>query len=270
MLDLPENARDRLIVALDVNTNKQALDIVDKLGENVTYYKVGWQLFFGGAAYELIKNLAQRGKKVFLDLKMEDIDTTIELTMKNAPVEFVEYVELLTLKGSGAGALVKAAKRGASHKRAEKLKFLMLTVLSSLDDSDIKAYGSTMTLEKLIKLNAKTALDAGCDGLIASGESIRDLRNEFGDDFYIVAPGIRPDGFSTDDHKRSLTPYDAIAYGANYLVVGRPITKSDDPGKAALSVIADIERALNDASTNPASDPHPEDSGNFQGMAHAM
>ena len=272
MLDPNIAAKDRLIVALDVNTNEQALALVKKLGENVTYYKVGWQLFFAGDAYALIKQLAHMDKKVFLDLKMEDIGTTIELAMKNAPVEFVDYVELLTLKGSSAADLVKAAKRGLAETQAKNLKLLMLTALSSIDDSDIKAfYGDQMTLDKLISHNAKTALDAGCDGLIASGESVRDLRKEFRDrEFYIVTPGIRPDGFSTDDHKRSLTPYDAISYGADYLVVGRPITQSDDPSKVALSVIADIERALKDVRTTSEGDSHTEARSSFQNMAQAM
>jgi orotidine-5'-phosphate decarboxylase len=267
-IDIPDiPLKERLIVALDVNTNMEALDIVKKLGDDVTYYKVGWQLFFAGAAYDLIKDLAHMGKKVFLDLKMEDIGTTIELAMKNAPVEFVDYVELLTLKGSSAGDLVEAAKRGAE---ASKLKFLMLTVLSSVDDADIKAYyGDQMTLDKLIHLNAKTALAAKCDGLIASGESIRNLRKDFGDGFYIVAPGIRPEGFSTDDHKRSLTPYDAISFGANYLVVGRPITQSDNPSKVASSVISDIDRALNDKKAT-ASGSIANDNDEFQSMAQAM
>lgn len=246
MIDIP--AKDRLIVALDVNTNEEALKIVARLGDDVTYYKVGWQLFFGGAAYDLIKELAHRDKKVFLDLKMEDIGTTIELAIKNAPAEFVDHVELLTLKGSGAGDLVAAARRGAAAKQADKLKFLMLTALSSIDDADIKAfYGDAMTLDNYIRHNAKTALEAGCDGLIASGESVRSLRKEFGDDFYIVTPGIRPEGFAINDHKRSLTPYQAISYGADYLVVGRPITQADDPHKVASNVIDDIRRALDDA-----------------------
>ena len=248
------SASERLIVALDVDTNEEALKIVEILGDDVSYYKVGWQLFIGGSAYELIKKLANLKKKVFLDLKMEDIGATIERAMRNAPSEFVDFVELLTLKGSGAKALVEAAKRGALSKHggspdSNKLKFLMLTALSSVDDEDIKeVYGEDATLEKVIRHNARTALAANCDGLIASGESIRDLRKEFGDDFYIVSPGIRPKGSDTDDHKRSLTPYQAITYGADYLVVGRPIIYANDPRKIAKEVIADIEMAMADKS----------------------
>jgi len=249
MKNIPAN--DRLIVALDVNTNEQALAIVDKLGENVTHYKVGWQLFFAGAAYALIKDLAGRGKKIFLDLKMEDIGATIKLTMENAPDEFIDFVEFLTLKGSGATQLVQAAKQGISKK--SKVKFLMLTALSSIDDEDIReVYGDNATLDGVIRHNAKTALEAGCNGLVAAGESVRDLRKEFGDNFWIVTPGIRPEGFSTDDHKRSLTPYDAISYGADYLVVGRPVTQSDDPKGVAAAVISDIQKALDDKSRSSA------------------
>lgn len=240
------SAKERLIVALDVNTNDQALELVDKIGDDVTYYKVGWQLFIAGAAYGLISELAKRDKKIFLDLKIEDIGTTIELAMRNAPSDFVDHVELLTLKGSGATELVSAAKRGIN--KNSKLKFLMLTALSSLDDDDIKeVYGEDATINKVIHHNAKTAINAGCDGVIASGESIRNLRRDFADkNFYIVAPGIRLEGASTNDHKRALTPYDAISYGADYLVVGRPITQSGDPEGTAKSIISEIQRALTD------------------------
>jgi len=239
------SAKERLIVALDVDTNDQALELVDRIGDDVTYYKVGLQLYFarGEGVFALIRQLAGKGKKVFLDLKMGDIGTTIEKALLNAPDEFAEFVELFTLSGTGASDLVSAAKRGASS----KLKLLMLTVLSSMNDKDIKeVYGENTDIDNLIRYNTRTALKAGGHGVIASGKSIRDLRAEFGNDFIIVAPGIRPKGSSTDDHKRSLTPYDAISYGADYLVVGRPITQSNDPKGTAKNVISEIQRALTD------------------------
>lgn len=242
MLDLPANAKDRLIVALDFDTKQQAMELVEKLGDQVDFYKVGWQLFFG-THFETVKYLTGLGKKVFLDLKMTDIPATIQQAIKNAPAEYVDFLELMTL--AGVSDMVRAARDGAQTN--PRLKFLMLTVLSSMDDKDIKElYGNDATLEKIISYTARKALEANCHGLIASGDSVRQLREEFGDNFIIVTPGIRPEGSSTDDHKRSLTPYEAIMKGANYLVVGRPICKSPDPKGVAQSIIADIDRALSD------------------------
>lgn len=234
-------AKERLIVALDVDTDDQALKIVEQLGDSVGFYKVGWQLFFS-SGFDIVHKLADQHKKVFLDLKMHDIGTTIRQAIHNAPTQSVKCIELMTL--NGAGSIVKAAKDGSKN---EHLKFLMLTVLSSMDNEDIKeVYGEEATLEKVILHRAKKALEANCDGLIASGESVRDLRKHFGDDFFIVTPGVRPGGCTTDDHKRSLTPYDAILYGADYLVVGRPITQSDEPKSVAESILGEIQNGLED------------------------
>ncbi len=234
-------AKDRLIVALDFNTADEAMQVVKKLGDEVEFYKVGWQLFFG-THYTVINELAGMGKKVFLDLKMSDIPTTIQQAIKNTPSKSVDFVELMTL--DGVSEVVIAAKEGAS---SDKLKFLMLTVLSSMDDDDIKSlYGKDATIDKVISYRAKTAIELDCDGVIASGESVRNLRNELGDDFYIVTPGIRTEGASTDDHKRSLTPYQAITYGSDYLVVGRPIVQASDPLEVAKNIITDIQKALDE------------------------
>lgn len=231
--------KDRLIVALDFDTADEAMDIVDKLGDDVDFYKVGWQLFIG-THYEVINRLAEMGKKVFLDLKMSDIPATIQKAIKNTPKKSVNFVELMTL--DGVSEVVSAAREGA---QSEDLKFLMLTVLSSMDDSDIKAlYGEQATIDKIINYRAKTAINLKCDGVIASGESVKDLRDSLGTEFYIVTPGIRPAGTPTDDHKRSLTPYEAITNGSDYLVVGRPITQADDPLEVARSIITDIQRGL--------------------------
>lgn len=253
------SAKERLIVALDVDTNDQALEIVNKIGNDVTYYKVGLQLSFarGEGVFALIRKLADKGKKIFLDLKIGDIGTTIEKALQNAPDEFVEFVELFTLSGTGASELVQAAKRGTTR---SNLKLLMLTALSSMDDKDIKeVYGENADIDKVIRYNTKTALNAGSHGVIASGKSIEDLRKEFGNDFIIVAPGIRPEGSPANDHKRSLTPYEAITYGADYLVVGRPITQSDDPEGTAKQIISEIQMALNDLEiSEPLGFAHPQ------------
>lgn len=238
-------AKRRLIVALDFNTTNEAMGLVTKLGDQVEFYKVGWQLFFG-SGFETINELTKLGKRVFLDLKMTDIPATIEQAIRNAPSKSVDFIELMTLSG-GLRDLAEAARRASTGK---PLRFLMLTALSSVNDQDIKdLYGKNMSLEKLVTLNAQRALDAECDGLIASGRSVKMLRDKFKDkNFIIVTPGIRPEGSSINDHKRTLTPYQAIKDGADYLVVGRPITQSPDPRKAAADIIKDIQRAMDERS----------------------
>lgn len=241
-------ANDRLIVALDFDTSLQAMALVDSLGEQVGFYKVGWQLFLN-TGWPLVSALADKGKKVFLDLKIGDIEETVRAALNNMPREGGS-LELLTIHGNGQ--TVKAAIAGRNgHK---KPKILMLTALSSWDDVDMKDFfgmDSPPPLRDYIRLKAKKALEAGCDGLIASGESVKQIRQEFKDrDFLIVSPGIRPEGSPHDDHKRTLTPYQAITYGADYLVVGRPITKSSNPAGVASSIIDDIARASSEAVTS--------------------
>ncbi len=230
-------AKDRLIVALDVDSADEAMALVDKLAGLVGFYKIGWQLFIK-AGMSFVGELTRRGKKVFLDLKMGDIDETIRSALANLP----EGIALLTIQGTGA--TVAAAKRGR-HGREEP-KLLMLTALSSQDDADIRELvpDSRVTREDVVAWKAQSALDAGCEGLIASGESVRRLREQFaGKDFIIVTPGIRPAGSSVDEHKRAMTPSAAISDGADYIVVGRPIRNAPDPRAAAGLIIEEIERA---------------------------
>ena len=238
MLDIP--AKDRLIVALDYDDAEEALLLVDKLSDRVSFYKVGWQLFMK-SHFNIIEKLAQREKRIFIDLKMGDIPATIQKALKNVPAQSAHFIELMTL--SGLGATVTAARQGAS---SQGLKFLMLTVLSSMDDEDIKElYGEQASLEKIISFISRKALSAGCNGLIASGDSVRQIREEFGYEPIIVTPGIRPSGAGVDDHKRAQTPKQAILNGADYLVVGRPITQADDEIAAAEAIIEDIQEGLN-------------------------
>ncbi len=233
-------ASGRLIVALDVDSVEEAERIVRELDDLVSFYKVGWQLFLP-THFQFVKRLSQLGKRIFLDLKMEDIPEIIQLAIRSAPD--VEFIELMTLKGTSQ--LIRAAKQGARKGNGETTtKFLMLTVLSSQDDEDVhEIYGTSATLDDVVRMRARKAIDAGCDGLIASGQSIQKLREEFGRNFLIVAPGIRPKGSSTDDHKRTRTPYEAIRDGADYIVVGRPITKNKNMRAAAERVVTDIEAA---------------------------
>ena len=236
-------AAERLIVALDFNSTTEANRLIGQLGGAVNFYKVGWQLFLG-EGWPFIRTLLEDGRKIFLDLKINDIDQTVQAALANMPSEFAGSLELLTINGGSATASAAKKGRGAN----DKPYLLMLTVLSSMDATDLKELspdGATVDTETVVKRKAQHALDAGCEGLIASGSSVRTLRQEFRDrEFLIVTPGIRPRDSGHDDHKRTLTPYQAIAFGADYLVVGRPITRSSEPLHTAQAIISDMETAL--------------------------
>ncbi len=239
------SSSERLIVALDFDTEEQALELVNSLGDSVSFYKVGWQMFLG-TGWSLVRSLLGQGKKVFLDLKMNDIEATVRAAIANIPKEFAGGIELLTIHGNGS--TVSAAKQGRNTNNKPYL--LMITVLSSMDDADVKDIISNseanVSRSALACLNAEKALDAGCEGLIASGEAVKDIRDKFGKDFLIVSPGIRLGGSASDDHKNTLTPYEAIMSGSDYLVVGRPITRSGNPKEAADGIVSDINEALSD------------------------
>lgn len=243
---LPEGIApsERLIVALDFNTADEVNKLIDQLGETVTFYKVGWQLFLG-EGWDLVRSLLKRDKKIFLDLKINDIETTVRAALSNMPSDFDGSLELLTIHGNGP--TVEAAKAGRVGRGKPLL--LMITALSSMDDVDIRDVYCTsnndVNLSAVVNMRAQKALEAGCEGLIASGPSVKELREVFKDkDFLIVSPGIRLPGSSHDDHKRTLTPYEAIISGSDYLVVGRPITKAFNPLDAAKLIISEIERGL--------------------------
>jgi len=241
-------ARDRLIVALDVPTATEALDLVAKLEGCVSFFKVGLQLFVSDGLLSkdlrLIQQLTDAGKKVFLDLKMDDVQETIRLTL--AGIAQADNIRFVTIHGNGATA--KAARDGKGN--SEYPKLLSITLLSSLDQHDLRDLfmGETISLDTYVKFRAKQALDAGCDGLIASGRSVEMLRKEY-PKTTIVTPGIRPPGSSTDDHKRSLTPRQAIAAGSDYLVVGRPIRNTANPKNMAERIISEIEMELRERSS---------------------
>jgi orotidine-5'-phosphate decarboxylase len=237
---------DRLIVALDVDTETEAISLADQLGDAVSFYKVGLQLFLGGEGRKIIEQLCNRHKKIFLDLKIEDVPETVESAIRNMEDIGIHF---FTIKGNDA--TTRAALRGRGNNALPK--FLQLTVLSSWNQDDLNEYygagepnAPQVPLERFVNYWAKKVLDAGCDGLIASGASIKQLRAEFGNKPIIVAPGIRPQGTNNDDHKRALTPYQAILDGADYLVVGRPIKNSENPLKVVENIIEQITSALVD------------------------
>jgi orotidine-5'-phosphate decarboxylase len=234
--------RDRLIVALDVDTREEALRLVRELGDNVVFYKVGLQLFMQNG-FAIVKAVADLGKKIFLDLKINDTPRTVERAVRMA---VDADVKLFTLQGNAATSAAARSGRGLD----EFPKFLQVTYLSSWDADDLrdyyhvpKAFPNKFDLDEQVLRRTESILEAGCDGVIASGTSVGKLRARY-QDLLIVTPGIRPAGASSDDHKRSLTPAEAIRAGADYLVVGRPIRDAQDPRATASGIQEDIATAV--------------------------
>ena len=230
---------ERLIVALDVDSFDEAMDLVDRLDESVSFYKVGWQLFMG-THFRVPEELLRRRKKVFLDLKIGDIPATVRKAVENVPERVLGSLDLMTLQGVSSTA--KAIREWRPN---GKPRLLMVTILSSLDRQDLhEVYGENADVDAIVALRAERALAAGCEGLIASGESVARLRARLGPRPLIVTPGIRPPGAPSDDQRRLLTPFEAARDGADYLVVGRPIRDAPDPLAKAEDVIEDIQAGL--------------------------
>jgi orotidine-5'-phosphate decarboxylase len=226
--------RERLIVALDVPTVAAAQALVARLGDAVAFYKIGYQLAFtGGLA--LAQELAGAGKRVLLDLKLHDIGTTV--------ARGVESVARL-----GATFLTVHAYPQTMHAAVEArgdsaLRILAVTVLTSYDDADLAAAGYDFTVPELVAERAAQARDIGVDGIVTSAAEAALARPVIGARMALVTPGIRPPGAEAGDQKRIMTPKAAIKAGADYLVVGRPITAATDPQAAVAAIVADIARA---------------------------
>ena len=228
--------RDRLIIALDMPTAEEAARLVAQLQEGVHFYKVGLELLFAGGL-DFARHLKANGKRVFLDMKLLDIGNTVERAVANA-ADF--GVDFLTVHGQDLKTLRAAvAGRGTSP-----LKLLAVTVLTNLSADDLKQQGSLMTPSDLVLHRARLAHEAGFDGVIASGHEANRIREAIGPDFLIVTPGIRLEGSAMDDQERVMTPERAIRAGADHIVVGRPITQSDDPRATALAFVHHIRDAL--------------------------
>ena len=227
-----ETARDRLIVALDVSSVVAAEMLVDRLGDAVSFYKIGYQLAYAGG-FPFAETLIRSGKKVFLDLKMHDIGNTVA-----KGVESVAKLGATFLTVHAYPQTMKAAVEA----RSNGLKILGVTVLTSYDESDLKDAGYTGNVSDLVAKRAVQARDIGMDGIVFSAEEAARLRPMVGS-MSLVTPGIRPAGADVGDQKRIMTPAKAIAAGANYLVVGRPIVEAPDPKKAAQAIVAEIEAA---------------------------
>jgi len=227
--------RDRLIVALDVPNVELAEAMVSRLGDAVTFYKIGYQLAYAGGL-PLVRELADHGKKVFLDLKLHDIGNTV--------ARGVESVARLGASFLTVHAYPQTMKAAVEARAGADLKILAVTVLTSYDDGDLHAAGYRLGVVDLVEARAQQAQVLGVDGLVCSAEEASALRKVVGHQMRLVTPGIRPAGSAAGDQKRIMTPARAIAAGADDIVVGRPVLEAADPREAAKAIVAEIAPVL--------------------------
>jgi len=227
--------KDRLIVALDLTSVEAAEAMVERLGDSVTFYKIGYQLAYAGGL-PLVRKLAEKGKKVFIDLKLHDIGNTV--------ARGVESIAKLGATFLTVHAYPQTMKAAVEARAGTDLKILAVTVLTSYDDDDLHAAGYRLGVSDLVQSRAQQAELVGVDGLVCSAEEAAALRKVVGRRMSLVTPGIRPAGSSSGDQKRIMTPARAIAAGADYLVVGRPVLEAADPMAAAEAIQAEIAPAL--------------------------
>jgi orotidine-5'-phosphate decarboxylase len=230
-----QDPRERLIIALDVSSAAAAQKIVAAVGDSALFYKVGKQLFTAEGP-TVVRDLVASGRKVFLDLKYHDIPHTVAAAVTEAAKM---NVSMLTVHASGGGNMLRGAAEAARAVNS-KLLILGVTVLTSLTDHDLQTIGirGDVTTE-VLRLGA-LALSCGCGGLVTSAKEAPQLRQELGEKFAIVTPGVRPAGAAHGDQARVVTPAEAMAAGASHIVVGRPITEAVDPQTEAREILAEI------------------------------
>jgi orotidine-5'-phosphate decarboxylase len=227
--------RQRLIVALDVSTAAAARKIVAAVGDSALAYKVGMQLYTAEGP-SMVRELVGSGHRVFLDLKYHDIPNTVAAAVREAAQL---GVNMLTVHAAGGGRMLRAAVEAARVARPDLL-VLGVTVLTSFDDIELGKIGLREgVLDQVLRL-AALALSNGCKGVVASAQEAAALREEFGHDFVIVTPGVRPAGSGPHDQMRIVTPSEAISAGASHIVVGRPITEALDPAAEARAILGQI------------------------------
>lgn len=224
--------REKIFIALDVPQVKQAESLVANLGDAAQSYKIGYQLALNGGL-ELARDLAKSGKTIFLDMKLHDIGNTIQHAVENAAKLGVDFLTIHAYPQT-----IKAASEGA---RGSKLKILAVTVLTSYDEKDVRELGFDMSVPELFALRAKHAKHYGAHGLILSPQELSLARDIVGKDMLLVTPGIRPAGADTGDQKRIMTPQKALLAGADYLVIGRPVTEASHPRDTMLNIIGDLQ-----------------------------
>ncbi len=226
-------AAKRLIIALDVPTGAQARDLVEDLGDTVSFYKVGLELFTGDDGFAMVDWLTRRGKQVFVDLKFFDVPATVARAVSQLRGRQVSFATV-----HGNDAMMRAAAEAAGE-----VGILAVTVLTSLDAADMRDLGFDCDIPALVRSRAQRAVALGCAGVVASGQEAAMLRKTLGGDGLIVTPGIRPVR-QDDDQKRTVTPTQALRDGADYLVVGRPVRDAGNPREAARVIQDEIASAL--------------------------
>jgi orotidine-5'-phosphate decarboxylase len=234
MKDIPVN--ERIILALDVESPEQAKDLVKKTESHLSFYKVGLQLFMA-SWFEIVDWLSARGHKVMVDLKFFDIPETVKLAVAQLNNRGVAFATI-----HGNDPIIRAAVAAKGD-----LALLAVTVLTSFGQEDMQAMGMTESIEDLVYFRAKRALELGCDGVVSSGLEAKRLRENLGSKLLIVTPGIRPGNNiydQQDDQQRIVTARQAIADGADYLVIGRPITKAADPIRVINLLQEEIRQGL--------------------------
>ncbi len=227
--------RDRLIVALDTSDVSEAERLVAEIGDAATFYKVGMELACGREGLGFASRLAAAGRQVFLDLKLHDIPNTVERA--------TEQVAKLGVKFLTVHAYPQTMRAAVAGARGSSLELLAVTILTSYDDADLLEAGYRFGVVEMVLRRAEQAQGLGVHGLVASAAEAADIRKALGKDMRLVTPGIRPDGGELGDQKRVATPATAIRGGADYLVVGRPITAAADPRRAASAIVAEIASA---------------------------
>ena len=229
------DSRERLIVALDVPTAAAAHKIVAAVGDSARIYKVGMQLYMAEGP-QIVRDLVASGRQVFLDLKYHDIPNSVASAVQEAAKL---GVRMLSVHASGGGKMLRAAVEAARNTNPSTM-VLGVTVLTSLDNRDLEHAGVRGNVGDQVSRLAALAISNRCAGVIASAKEAAALRAELGDDFLIVTPGVRPAGAGQDDQARIVTPSEAIAAGASYIVVGRPITEAADPATEAREILAQM------------------------------
>ncbi|THD74337.1 MAG: orotidine-5'-phosphate decarboxylase [Phenylobacterium sp.] len=234
LADTPTRTDPRLIVPLDFPTVDEAREAIARLGDAVSFYKVGLELL-ATDGMALARELKRSGKQVFLDWKLHDIPTTVQ---KAAAALTGAGCDFLTVHGEPQVMAAAVRGRGASS-----LKILAVTVLTSLADADLEEMGYAETARALVERRIHQAIAAGCDGVVASPHEAALARALGGRDFLVVTPGVRPDWSAKNDQARAATPLDALKAGASHIVCGRPITAANDPHAAALRIVAEMKQA---------------------------
>lgn len=228
-----------LIVALDVSTTREVEQVVDTLGDAVSFYKIGLELF-SAEGPAVVKAVKSRGKKVFLDLKLHDIPRTVERAVKSGAAL---GVDLMTIHAVGGRAMIRAAKDAALACGPNAPKILAVTVLTSLDQSDLADLGVARDMKAQVEALGRLACVNGADGIVCSPKEVAAMRAALGPSALLVTPGVRPAGADVGDQKRVATPGQAVKDGSSHLVVGRPILEAADPCAAARAIAAEMAGA---------------------------